>query len=480
MKYYIGWDVGAWHCPETGKRSKDAIAIIDEERELVGKLWEGNLTKIYLKTVKEVKPECTSIFIEEIFSLCGAKAEYKKDASFCIAIDTPLGWTTSFRELLTMWSFGSYKELILKEMGSKNNNSILTRKTEQNFGESLSAIRDQKDLQLGDMDSKNNNPLLTRQTEHRFGESLSAIQDQIGSQSSKAMYLLSLLKPSRESTGVWKTTSQNLTIIETYPAPCMRSLAFIEHMKSIDLKTAKISSSDKFDALVCANLAWCFENPPTPTLQSIQIDSPPTENDPAEGWIFAPQENILDSNFGVSYPKLIGAKGLCELLSEIQINMVLSAIETAKEKAKKKAEEVKKAKAKEEKAKKKAEKVKNSKTKKPKSKTEIQEGEAKAKEAKESEDAKKEVRFNEQLNMVNQWANTNKQLFAHLNADYCEKIFRTLHPDWFKKGTNPQEGEEGEEGKKVKKDGKYYSEDNLAEFKRFLEITITRLKQGNP
>ena len=378
-KYYIGWDVGAWHCKKDSK-SKDAFAIIDENRNLIGNLWETNggtdLKSIIRETVKKDEAERTSFFIKKIFELCGIKNfEIAIDDSFCIAIDTPLGWTTSFRELLTMWSFGSYKELILKEMGSKNNNSILTRKTEQNFGESLSAI-----------------------------------QDQIGSQSSKAMYLLSLLKPSRESTGVWKTTSQNLTIIETYPAPCMRSLAFIEHMKSIDLKTAKISSSDKFDALVCANLAWCFENPPTPTLQSIQIDSPPTENDPAEGWIFAPQENILDSNFGVSYPKLIGTKDLSELLSEIQIAIVLSA-----------------------------------------------------KEKKKSE--------------TDAWARANHGLFAHLNADCFEKIFKTLHPDWFKKGTNPKEDEEAE---KVKKDGKYSSEEGRAIFDKLISTTIYSLQKGNP
>lgn len=361
-KYYIGWDVGAWHCPETGKRSKDAIAILDEKRELVGKLREGNLTKIILETVTKDEAERTSIFIEEIFSLCAAKAEYKKDASFCIAIDTPLGWTTSFLKLLTMWS--------------SNNN---------------------EDFTLGTMGSMNNNPLLIRRTEQRFGNALSVIQDQIGSQSTKAMYLLSLLKPARVSTGVWETTTPNLTIIETYPAPCMRSLAFIEHMKGINLGGAAISSSDKFDALVCANLAWCFENPPSENPKSVQIGSPPAENDPAEGWIFAPQENILDSKFRISYPKLIGTKGLSELLSEIQLAIVLSA-----------------------------------------------------KEKKKSE--------------ADVWARANQGLFAALNTDDLVKIFKTLHPSWFK------------EGKKGKKDGKYHAPKNLKIFKTCLETTINSLQ----
>jgi|688.fasta_scaffold384539_2 hypothetical protein len=299
-KYYIGWDVGAWHCKKDSK-SKDAFAIIDENRNLIGNLWETNggtdLKSIILKTVKKEKDKAqrTLTFIKEIFSLCGIKNfEINEDDFFCIAIDTPLGWTKSFLKLLTMWSYNK-------------NNKVLT---------------------LGRMGSKNNNPILTRETEKRFGNPLSVIQDQIGSQSTKAMYLLSLLKPSRESTGVWKTTSPNLTIIETYPAPCMRSLAFIEHMKDIKPKTTTISSSDKFDALICANLAYCFENPPPEN----PIDSPPAGIDP-EGWIFAPKENILDSKFGISYPKLIGTKDLSELLFEIQIAIVLSAKEKKKSEA---------------------------------------------------------------------------------------------------------------------------------------------------
>lgn len=373
MKYFIGWDVGAWHCTQK-RKSKDAFAILDEERNLIGNLWEtnreGDLKSIILEAVNVDETERTSFLIQQIFSLCGAQEKYNKEYSFCIAIDTPLGWTKSFRELLTMWS------------SNKN-----------------------EDLTLGTMDSMNNNPILTRQTEKRFDKSLSVIQDQIGSQSTKAMYLLSLLKPARVSTGVWKTTTPNLTIIETYPAPCMRSLAFIEHMKGIKLNENSISSSDKFDALVCANLAWCHHQTNL-DLNPVQIDSPSDKIDPAEGWIFAPT-TFLDSKFGISYPELIGGdKGLSVLLFEIQIAIVLSA-----------------------------------------------------KEKKKSE--------------TDAWARANHGLFDHLNFDCCEKIFKTLHPDWFKKA------QEATEDREAKKGGKYHSEENPDEFKNFLETTINRLKQGN-
>jgi len=101
-KYYIGWDVGAWHCKK-GSKSKDAFAILDKDRNLIGNLWETNggtdLKSIILKTVKEEKDKAqrTSIFIKEIFHLCGIKNfEINEDDFFCIAIDTPLGWTKSF------------------------------------------------------------------------------------------------------------------------------------------------------------------------------------------------------------------------------------------------------------------------------------------------------------------------------------------------------------------------------------------------
>lgn len=432
-KYYIGWDVGAWHCKEKSKedKSQDAIAILDEGRNLIKGIWEGNLKDHILKAVKEVEPKnrveyfLTTLFGEKITD---KKIGFYSENEFFIAIDTPLGWTKAFRELLIMWS------------DNKNDHV----------------------LNLGEMGSKNNNPLLTRQTEERFDNPLSVIQDQIGSQSTKAMYLLSSFKPNRISTGVWKTTSPNLTIIETYPAPCMRSLDFIEHMKGIKPDEIQISSSDKFDALVCANLAWCFKNLPpesSPTENSncVQFDSPPEELDPAEGWIFAPT-TFLDTEFGISYPKLIGTNGLKELLPEIQIAIVLSAMEAANEKKKKREEELKKAEAKEEKAKNKGENVKKPKTKKSKS----------------DEDEKKEKQFFNQLEVINKWVSSNnKNLFANLSANDFLKIFEILQPSWFKKGEKEQEG------KKEKKEGRYFSEKNREVFRTFLKTTITRLQQGN-
>jgi hypothetical protein len=40
--YFIGWDVGGWSC-DKNKDSRDAIVVIDENKEVVGKPWHGSL-----------------------------------------------------------------------------------------------------------------------------------------------------------------------------------------------------------------------------------------------------------------------------------------------------------------------------------------------------------------------------------------------------------------------------------------------------
>jgi len=366
-KYYIGWDVGAWHCNKKTKKDKsqDAIAILDERQNLIGGFYEGNLKDRILETAKQDAPDDSEkqikrvkYFLETLFRECNPDSNKEPDYSndeFFIAIDTPLGWPKAFRELLERWSSSNFNEF----------------------------------ASLDFKGSKNNNPLLTRQTEKRFGNPLSAIQDQIGSQSTKAMYLLSSFKPSRSSTGVWKTQCPKCTIIETYPAPCMRSLEFLEHMKGIKLEANSISSSDKFDALVCAYLAWCFNNPPISgsDLKCVQIDSPHDNIDPAEGWIFTPKD-YLDHTLAISYTKLIGTKmdGLDKLLLDIQIGIVLSA------------------------------------------------------KKKRNPDA-------------DDWAGKYQNLFTDLTLDICAKLMETLYPSWFKKGDETKENQKRKkDGKYSSKD----------------------------
>jgi hypothetical protein len=41
--FYISWDVGGWNC-EKNANSRDALAILDADLNLIGQPWRGNLT----------------------------------------------------------------------------------------------------------------------------------------------------------------------------------------------------------------------------------------------------------------------------------------------------------------------------------------------------------------------------------------------------------------------------------------------------
>ena len=41
-KIFIGWDVGGWNC-DNNPKSRDAMVVLNAERQIVGKPWRGNL-----------------------------------------------------------------------------------------------------------------------------------------------------------------------------------------------------------------------------------------------------------------------------------------------------------------------------------------------------------------------------------------------------------------------------------------------------
>jgi hypothetical protein len=335
--YYIGWDVGAWHCDDN-PTSRDAIAILDDQLSLVGEPWRGNISELILKLNTGLKVEG---LIEELFRRClepivkgKVKEEEKlqpkrpneskekrkerirkeaedlilaphlaliKSACFILAIDTPLGWPRHFLKLLSLWS-----------ADHSNENS---RKCELN-------------LELPSIDLAHNaidNPLLYRKTESSFGQCLSAVQGMIGSQSTKAIYLLSALGLSRKSTGVWTTSAPDITCIETYPAPCMRSLSFTENLRDLGISFIP-TREDEVDAIVCAYLAATFYR----DKEGSYLSLPATQNDP-EGWVFAPRDS-LHFSFGVSYKNLVGAssrikrtRSIEETIQDTQLGIVMIA-----------------------------------------------------------------------------------------------------------------------------------------------------------
>ena len=40
--FSIGWDVGGWNC-DSNANSRDAIVILDDSLDIVGKPWRGSL-----------------------------------------------------------------------------------------------------------------------------------------------------------------------------------------------------------------------------------------------------------------------------------------------------------------------------------------------------------------------------------------------------------------------------------------------------
>lgn len=92
MNYYIGWDVGAWHC-DKNKNSRDAVAVLttteDKRLQTVGSIWRGNLREQINK----------SIGLHELVNTC-CETKIAVDDHITMAIDTPLGLPTAVSNLM--------------------------------------------------------------------------------------------------------------------------------------------------------------------------------------------------------------------------------------------------------------------------------------------------------------------------------------------------------------------------------------------
>ena len=235
---YIGWDVGGWNC-DKNPNSRDAIVILDHKGLELGQSWRGNLRNL----INEASS--SESFLEGLVTLCGLEKIAIQHAT--LAIDAPLGLPSG-----------------LIRLASK--------------GETARHIEDSA-----------SNPYLFRHTEIRLAVEgitpLSSIKDMIGSQSTKAMHVISKFAPSQISTGVW-TDCARLTVIETYPSLCRGRREDIYEPAGPDQNGRE---ADISDAGVCARIAREFQ------LNRSMLE-PPTEDTPlSEGWIWAPKRN-LDSN----------------------------------------------------------------------------------------------------------------------------------------------------------------------------------------
>lgn len=247
--FFVGWDVGGWNC-DNNRKSRDALIILDADRNIVGTPWRGNLRT----SINDA--ETSQEWLAKIFALC--RADWPPGhARAILAIDTPLGFSNAFLHLATRLAHTG-------PVGQSDTNPYLFRATEQFlFYHGL--------------------------------KPLSAIKDMIGSQSTKGMHALAKFAPLVTACGVWGDGTQ-LTAIEAYPSACRNSrrisgllgrYAVTERVQPAERQwVVQIDHEDKLDALTCASVAWLFANDPSALV-------PPSEEIPSsEGWIWVPKDGL--------------------------------------------------------------------------------------------------------------------------------------------------------------------------------------------
>ncbi len=232
---FIGWDVGAWNCDKNSK-SRDAIVISDSSLELVGQPWRGNLRKCISEAVT------TRDWLVALFNYC--KAEFLGPiTSVTMAIDTPLGFSEEFVELVA-------RRRGVEPDATSGRNCYLFRHTERRlFDRGLSP--------------------------------LSSVKDMIGSQATKGIHVLARFAPIVESCGVW-TDGATFRAIETYPTACRKTLVFQQLLNGRN----KLEPTDVEDAQTCALIAHLFGT------ERSALEEPDATVPFNEGWIWVPKSNI--------------------------------------------------------------------------------------------------------------------------------------------------------------------------------------------
>lgn len=244
---FIGWDVGGWNC-DKNPASRDALVILDAQHQVIGKAWRGNLRRCINQASDSAD------FIARLLGLCSLDDSGYRSAPVVLAIDTPLGFSTAFIELLAQ-------------------------------GKAAGAI-----------EGSSSNPYLFRQTERFLFERglnpLSAIKDMIGSQATKGMHALARFAPDIERCGVW-TDNRQLRAIEAYPSACKRSSTMDGLRESVVQSIAAscerdwgLMHVDQQDALTCALIAWLFH------FQTDSLVPPCVDTPQREGWIFVPEDGL--------------------------------------------------------------------------------------------------------------------------------------------------------------------------------------------
>ncbi|WP_318652003.1 hypothetical protein [Pseudomonas sp. PDM16] len=222
--------------------------MLNSQCQLIGKPWRGNLRRCINQASDSAD------FISRLLGYCALDASGFRAAPVVLAIDTPLGFSTAFIELLV-------------------------------HGRAVDAV-----------EGSSSNPYLFRQTERFLFERglspLSAVKDMIGSQATKGMHALARFAPDIEQCGVW-TDNHLLSAIEAYPASCKRS-STLEGLRTSVFQGADknwgLEHVDQEDALTCALIAWLFH------FQPEQLAQPCVDVPRHEGWIFVPEDGLASSS----------------------------------------------------------------------------------------------------------------------------------------------------------------------------------------
>ncbi|WP_417746744.1 hypothetical protein [Rosistilla oblonga] len=239
-QFYAGWDVGAWNC-DKNPRSRDAIVILDSRNQIVGKPWGWKNLRTQINDASS-----TDEWIKKLFDLCDTNVP-DAPIHLTLAIDTPLGFSDSFRRLV------ENLESVDQDIGSSSANPYLFRDTE------LFLFRNE----------------ITP---------LSAIKDMIGSQATKGMHVLSKFAPQTSDCGIWSDGRQ-LTVIEAYPSACKGS-SMMRNLRH----HPPLGRDDIEDALTCALVAYVFGS------DQEKLAMPPTSTSLQEGWIFFPKDVLRNED----------------------------------------------------------------------------------------------------------------------------------------------------------------------------------------
>lgn len=232
QSFFIGWDVGGWNCDKNAQ-SRDAIVILDTNLGLVGSPWRGNLRELINAAAT------TDEWISGLFQLCQTTMPEKIGCSI-MAIDTPLGFSNEFRDLLNGFQAAG-------KVGNSQDNPYLYRETER---------------------------FLFR----KGRRPLSPIKDMIGSQATKGMHVLAKFAPEVLACGVWSGGKQ-FTAFESYPS-ATRDVECIQDLRQALPKTAH---ADIEDALTCALVAYLYHSQPA------ALEHPGRDIPVEEGWIWVPK-----------------------------------------------------------------------------------------------------------------------------------------------------------------------------------------------